>query len=40
MFEDTTISELMALSITEIIEFFNARLKQIEAEVGNDTQKR
>ena len=38
MFEDTTISELMALSITEIIEFFNARLKQIEAEVGNDAQ--
>ena len=38
MFEDTTISELMAFSITEIIEFFNARLKQIEAEVGNDTQ--
>ena len=38
MFEDTTISELMAFSITEIIEFFNARLKQIEAEVGDDTQ--
>ena len=38
MFEDTTISELMAFSITEIIEFFNARLKQIEAEVSNDTQ--
>ena len=37
-FTDTTISELMALSITEIIEFFNARLKQIEAEIGNDTQ--
>ena len=38
MFEETTISELMAFSITEIIEFFNARLKQIEAEVGNDAQ--
>ena len=38
LFADTTISELMALSITEIIEFFNARLKQIEAAVGNDTQ--
>ena len=38
MFEDTTISELMAFSITEIIEFFNARLKQIEAEVSNDAQ--
>ena len=38
MFENTTISELMALSITEIIEFLNARLKQIGAEVGNDTQ--
>ena len=38
MFEDTTISELMAFSITEIIEFFNARLKQIETQVGNDTQ--
>ena len=38
MFKDTTISELMALSITEIIEFFNARLKQIEAEGGNKTQ--
>ena len=38
MFEDTTISELMAFSITEIIEFFNARLKQIEDQVGNDAQ--
>ncbi|MCG8624641.1 MAG: hypothetical protein MJE68_21930, partial [Proteobacteria bacterium] len=39
MFEDTTISELMTLSITEIIEFFNVRLKQIAAEAGDhDTQ--
>ena len=38
MFEDTTLAELMALSITEIIAFFNVRLKQIEAEVGDDTQ--
>ena len=32
-FEDITVSELMTLSITEIIEFFNARLKGIEAEI-------
>ena len=38
MFEDTTIAELMEMSITEIIAFFNVRLKQIEAQVGNDTQ--
>ena len=38
MFEETTISELMALSITEIIEFFDGRLKQIDAQVGNDAQ--
>ena len=38
MFEDTTISELMAFSITEIIEFFNTRLKQIEDQVDNDAQ--
>ena len=38
IFEDTTISELMAFSITEVIEFFNARLKQIEDQVGNDVQ--
>ena len=31
-FEEMTIAELMALSIDEIIEFFKARLKQIEAE--------
>ena len=35
-FEDMTVSELMALSITEIIEFFNARLKRIEAEIISD----
>ena len=34
-FQDITVSELMALSITEIIEFFNARLKQIEAEIAS-----
>ena len=39
MFGDTTIAELMALSITETIEFFNARLKQIKAEVAaNDAE--
>ncbi len=38
MFEETTISELMAFSITEIIEFFNVRLKQIEAKVGDATE--
>ena len=38
MFEDTTIAELMEMSITEIIAFFNVRLKQIETQVGNDTQ--
>ena len=38
MFEDTTIAELMAFSITETIEFFNARLKQIEVQVANDAQ--
>ena len=38
MFEETTISELMTFSITEIIEFFNGRLKQIEAQISNDTQ--
>ena len=35
-FEDTTIAELMEMSITEIIEFFNARLKQIETQVGSN----
>ena len=34
-FEDITVSELMALSITEIIEFFNARLNRIEAEIAS-----
>ena len=32
-FENVTVSELMALSITEIIEFFDTRLNRIEAEV-------
>ena len=32
-FENATVSELMALSITEIIEFFDTRLNRIEAEV-------
>ena len=35
-FEETTIAELMELSITEIIEFFNARLKQIETEIASN----
>ena len=35
-FEDLTIAELMALSITEIIEFFNARLEEIEAQLASD----
>lgn len=34
MFEDMSIAELMELSITEIIEFFTARLKQIETEIA------
>ena len=38
MFKETTIAELMEMSITEIIAFFNVRLKQIEAQVSNDTQ--
>ncbi len=33
-FEETTIAELMESSITEIVEFFNARLKQIETEIA------
>ena len=37
-FEDMTVSELMALSITEIIEFFNARLKQIEVQITDEAQ--
>ena len=37
-FENTTVSELMALSITEIIEFFNTRLKQIDIQVADDAQ--
>ena len=35
MFEDTTISELMEMSITETIEFFNTRLAQIETSVSS-----
>jgi len=38
MFEDTTISNLMELSITEIIKFFSTRLKHIKTETANDTQ--
>ena len=38
MFEDTTIAELMEMSITETIAFFNVRLKEIETQVGNETQ--
>ena len=38
MFESTTISELMEMSITETIEFFNKRLEQIETEIANDTR--
>ena len=36
MFENTTIAELMEMSITEIIEFFNVRLKQIESQIASD----
>lgn len=35
-FENVTISELMALSISEIIEFFDTRLNRIEVEVVSD----
>ena len=35
-FENVTISELMTLSITEIIEFFDTRLNRIEVEVVSD----
>ena len=35
-FEDITIAELTALSITETIEFFNARLEQIKAQLASD----
>ena len=35
-FENITVSELMALSITEIIEFFDTRLNRIEAEIVSD----
>ena len=38
-FEDMTLSELMALSITEVIEYFNTRLRRIEAQVAEDAQK-
>ncbi len=37
-FEDITVSELMALSITEIVEFLNARLKQIEVQIADETR--
>ena len=37
-FENITVSELMALSITEIVEFFDTRLKQIEVQVADDAQ--
>jgi len=37
MFEDTTIAELMEMSITETIEFFNTRLKQIK-EITNSSE--
>lgn len=38
-FENVTVSELMALSITEIIEFFDTRLNRIEAEsVADDVE--
>ena len=38
-FEDTTIAELMEMSITEITEFFNTRLKQIDTQIAsNDTE--
>ena len=35
-FEDVTVSELMALSITEIIAFFDTRLNRIETEIVAD----
>ncbi len=35
MFQGTTIAELMTLSITEIIESLDARLKQIEAQIAD-----
>ena len=38
MFEDTTISGLMEMSITETIEFFNIRLKQIEMEIADGSR--
>ena len=38
-FEDTTIAELMKMSITETIEYFNVRLKQIDTQIAsNDTE--
>ena len=37
-FEDMTVSELMALSITEVIEFFNARLKQIDGQIADEAR--
>ena len=37
-FEDMTVSELMALSITEVIEFFNTRLKQIDVQIADEAR--
>ena len=37
-FEDITVSELMALSITEIVELFNTRLQQIEVQVADEAR--
>ena len=37
-FEDMTVSELMALSITEVVEFFNARLKQIDVQIADEAR--
>ncbi len=37
-FEDVTVSDLMALSITEVIEFFNARLKQIDVQIADEAR--
>ena len=37
-FEDMTVSELMALSITEVVEFFNTRLKQIDVQIADEAR--
>ncbi len=37
-FEDMRVSELMALSITEVIEFFNTRLKQIDVQIADEAR--